>query len=51
MLHAHFLPPLVRPEVRKYVVAYELLSEPQRDIGPVEAAERLRTAAVVPGTG
>jgi UDPglucose--hexose-1-phosphate uridylyltransferase len=41
-LHAHFLPPLLGPTRRKYMVGYELLSEPQRDISPENAAEQLR---------
>ena len=41
-LHAHFLPPLLRASVRKFMVGYELLAEPQRDLTPEEAAERLR---------
>ena len=42
-LHAHFLPPLLRSAtVRKFMVGYELLAEPQRDITPEQAAERLR---------
>ncbi|RRR69593.1 MAG: UDP-glucose--hexose-1-phosphate uridylyltransferase [Candidatus Viridilinea halotolerans] len=44
-LHAHFLPPLLRSAtVRKFMVGYELLGEPQRDLTPEEAARRLRTA-------
>jgi UDPglucose--hexose-1-phosphate uridylyltransferase len=44
--HAHFLPPLLRSAtVRKFMVGYELLSMPQRDITPETAAERLRTVA------
>jgi UDPglucose--hexose-1-phosphate uridylyltransferase len=43
-LHAHFLPPLLRASVRKFMVGYELLAEPQRDLTPEEAAERLRDA-------
>jgi UDPglucose--hexose-1-phosphate uridylyltransferase len=43
-LHAHFYPPLLRATVRKFMVGYELLSEPQRDITAEEAAERLRSA-------
>jgi UDPglucose--hexose-1-phosphate uridylyltransferase len=50
-LHAHFLPPLVRPEVRKFMVGYELLGEPQRDLTPEEAAERLRAIEPRPGPG
>ena len=41
-LHAHFYPPLLRASVRKFMVGYELLSEPQRDLTPEEAAGRLR---------
>ena len=42
-LHAHFLPPLLRSAtVRKFMVGYELLGQPQRDITPEVAAERLR---------
>jgi UDPglucose--hexose-1-phosphate uridylyltransferase len=43
-VHAHFYPPLLRATVRKFMVGYELLSEPQRDLTPEEAAERLRDA-------
>jgi UDPglucose--hexose-1-phosphate uridylyltransferase len=43
-LHAHFYPPMLRATVRKFMVGYELLSEPQRDITAEEAAERLRSA-------
>ena len=44
-LHAHFYPPLLRASVRKFMVGYELLSEPQRDLTPEEAAGRLRDAS------
>jgi UDPglucose--hexose-1-phosphate uridylyltransferase len=45
-LHAHFFPPLLRSAtVRKFMVGYEMLCMPQRDIPPEEAAERLRKAA------
>jgi UDPglucose--hexose-1-phosphate uridylyltransferase len=41
--HAHFYPPLLRSAmVRKFMVGYELLAEPQRDITPEIAADRLR---------
>jgi UDPglucose--hexose-1-phosphate uridylyltransferase len=43
-VHAHFYPPLLRASVRKFMVGYELLSEPQRDFTPEDAAERLRDA-------
>lgn len=42
-LHAHFYPPLLRSAtIRKFMVGYELLGQPQRDITPESAAERLR---------
>lgn len=42
-LHAHFAPPLLRSAtVRKFLVGYELLAMPQRDITPEAAAQRLR---------
>jgi UDPglucose--hexose-1-phosphate uridylyltransferase len=42
-LHAHYYPPLLRSAtVRKFMVGYELLAEPQRDLSPEEAAVRLR---------
>jgi len=41
--HAHFYPPLLRSAtVRKFLVGFELLGSPQRDITPESAAERLR---------
>ena len=43
-LHAHFYPPLLRSaSVRKFMVGYELLAEPQRDLTPERAAEMLRS--------
>jgi UDPglucose--hexose-1-phosphate uridylyltransferase len=42
-LHAHYYPPLLRSAtVRKFMVGYEMLGEPQRDITPEMAAARLR---------
>jgi UDPglucose--hexose-1-phosphate uridylyltransferase len=42
-LHAHYVPPLLRSAtVRKFMVGYELLGTPQRDLTPESAAERLR---------
>lgn len=42
-LHMHFYPPLLRSAmVRKFLVGYEMLAEPQRDITPETAAGRLR---------
>ena len=41
-LHAHFYPPLLRSAaIRKFMVGYELLAGPQRDLTPEEAALRL----------
>ena len=42
-LHFHFYPPLLRSAtIKKYFVGYEMLAEPQRDITPEAAAEKLR---------
>ena len=42
-LHVHFYPPLLRSAtVRKFMVGFELLGSPQRDITPESAAEILR---------
>jgi UDPglucose--hexose-1-phosphate uridylyltransferase len=42
--HAHFYPPLLRSAtVRKFMVGFEMLGMPQRDITPEAAAQRLRT--------
>jgi UDPglucose--hexose-1-phosphate uridylyltransferase len=42
-LHAHFYPPLLRSAtVRKFMVGFEMLGEPQRDITAEQAAGRLR---------
>ena len=42
-LHAHFYPPLLRSAtVRKFMVGYEMLAMPQRDITPESAAKQLR---------
>lgn len=41
--HAHFYPPLLRSAtIRKFMVGYELLAMPQRDITAEMAAQRLR---------
>ncbi|HET9095861.1 MAG TPA: UDP-glucose--hexose-1-phosphate uridylyltransferase [Candidatus Baltobacteraceae bacterium] len=43
--HAHYYPPLLRSaNVRKFMVGYEMLAQPQRDITAEEAARRLREA-------
>jgi UDPglucose--hexose-1-phosphate uridylyltransferase len=42
-LHLHFYPPLLRSAtVRKFLVGYEMLGEPQRDLTAESAAARLR---------
>ena len=42
-LHGHFYPPLLRSAtLRKFMVGYEMLAGPQRDITPEVAAARLR---------
>jgi len=42
-LHAVFYPPLLRnASVRKFMVGFEMLAEPQRDLTAEQAAERLR---------
>jgi UDPglucose--hexose-1-phosphate uridylyltransferase len=44
--HAHFYPPLLRSAtIRKFMVGYELLGSPQRDITAESAADVLRQAA------
>ncbi len=45
-LHAHYYPPLLRSAtVRKFMVGYEMLGNPQRDITAETAAARLRELA------
>jgi len=47
-LHAHFYPPLLRSAtVKKFMVGYEMLAEPQRDLTPEQAANRLRETSTV----
>jgi UDPglucose--hexose-1-phosphate uridylyltransferase len=41
--HFHFFPPLLRSAtVQKFMVGYEMLAMPQRDITPELAAQKLR---------
>lgn len=48
-LHAHYYPPLLRSAmVKKFMVGYEMLAEPQRDLTPENAADRLRQASAKP---
>jgi UDPglucose--hexose-1-phosphate uridylyltransferase len=42
-LHLHFYPPLLRSAtVKKFMVGYEMLANPQRDLTAESAADRLR---------
>jgi UDPglucose--hexose-1-phosphate uridylyltransferase len=45
-MHAHFYPPLLRSAtVKKFMVGFEMLGSPQRDLTPEAAAKRLRETA------
>jgi UDPglucose--hexose-1-phosphate uridylyltransferase len=45
-LHAHFYPPLLRSAtIRKFMVGFEMLGTPQRDLTPEEAATTLRAVS------
>jgi len=47
-LHAHYYPPLLRSAtVRKFMVGYEMLAMPQRDLTPETSAQRLRGLSAV----
>jgi UDPglucose--hexose-1-phosphate uridylyltransferase len=47
-LHAHFYPPLLRSAtVKKFMVGFEMLGEPQRDLTAEGAAARLRELSEV----
>jgi UDPglucose--hexose-1-phosphate uridylyltransferase len=47
-LHAHCYPPLLRSAtVRKFLVGFEMLGEPQRDLTPEDAAARLQAVGDV----
>jgi UDPglucose--hexose-1-phosphate uridylyltransferase len=47
-LHAHFYPPLLRSAtVKKFMVGYEMMAEPQRDLTPEQGADRLRSLSDV----
>jgi UDPglucose--hexose-1-phosphate uridylyltransferase len=51
-LHMHFYPPLLRSAtVGKFLVGYEMMGEPQRDLTAEAAAARLRDAAARSGEG
>ncbi|KAJ3089101.1 hypothetical protein HK102_007191 [Quaeritorhiza haematococci] len=47
-LHLHFYPPLLRsPTVKKFLVGYEMMAEPQRDLTAEQSAARLRECSEV----
>ncbi len=47
-LHLHFYPPLLRSAlIRKFMVGYEMLAMPQRDLTPEIAAEKLRNTSKI----
>ena len=47
-LHAHYYPPLLRSAtVQKFMVGYEMMAMPQRDLTPESAAARLRKTSAV----
>jgi UDPglucose--hexose-1-phosphate uridylyltransferase len=49
-LHAHFYPPLLRSAtIRKFMVGYEMLASPQRDLTPEFAAQCLRESKTARG--
>ena len=46
--HMHFYPPLLRSAIiKKFMVGYEMLSEPQRDITPERSAKILKQQDIV----
>ena len=46
--HMHFYPPLLRSaSVKKFMVGYEMLAEPQRDITPEQSAKVLKNLSTV----
>lgn len=47
-LHLHFYPPLLRSAaVKKFMVGYEMLANPQRDITAEQAGKRLRDLSLI----
>ncbi len=46
--HMHFYPPLLRSaSIKKFMVGYEMLAEPQRDITPEQSAKVLRELSTI----
>jgi UDPglucose--hexose-1-phosphate uridylyltransferase len=47
-LHLHFYPPLLRSAtVKKFMVGYEMMANPQRDITAEQSAERLKSLPTI----
>ncbi|KAI9208913.1 galactose-1-phosphate uridylyltransferase [Polychytrium aggregatum] len=47
-LHIHFYPPLLRnANIKKFLVGYEMLAEPQRDLTSEQACQRLKACSEV----
>jgi UDPglucose--hexose-1-phosphate uridylyltransferase len=47
-LHLHFYPPLLRSaSVRKFMVGYEMMANPQRDITAEQSAEKLKSLSAI----
>jgi UDPglucose--hexose-1-phosphate uridylyltransferase len=50
--HMHFYPPLLRSAtIKKFMVGYEMLGNPQRDITPEAAAEKLKELSTIHYSG
>ena len=46
--HMHYYPPLLRSaKIKKFMVGYEMLAEPQRDITPEYSADVLKKLSIV----
>jgi UDPglucose--hexose-1-phosphate uridylyltransferase len=46
-MHMHFYPPLLRSAgIKKFMVGYEMLAEPQRDITPEQSAQVLKGLSI-----
>jgi UDPglucose--hexose-1-phosphate uridylyltransferase len=47
-LHVHFYPPLLRSAtIKKFMVGYEMMAEPQRDITPEQSAKILQSLSSI----
>jgi UDPglucose--hexose-1-phosphate uridylyltransferase len=47
-MHMHFYPPLLRSaSVKKFMVGYEMMANPQRDITPEKGAEVLKNSSTI----